>query len=47
MKVKKENSLKKYLKRTKKFVLQDGTINNAVKINSNFSVAKPSATAIR
>ena len=42
-----ENGLKKNLKLTKKFVLQDGTINNAVKVSSNFLSAEPSATAIR
>ena len=47
MKVKKENGLKKNLKQTKKFVLQDGTINKAVEVNSNFLGSKPSATAIR
>ena len=46
-KVKKENNLKKYLKLRKKFVLQDGTINKVVEVNSNFLGAKPSATAIR
>ena len=39
--------MKKYLKLRKKFVLQDGTKNKAVKVNSNFLGAKPSATAIR
>ena len=47
MKAKKENGLKKNLKLTKKFVLQDGTINNAVKVSSNFFGAKSSAAAIR
>ena len=47
MKVKKENGLKKYLKLTKKFVLQDGSINNAVKVSSKFLGAEPSATAVR
>ena len=47
MKVKKENGLKKNLKLTKKFVLQDGSINNAVKVSSNFLGAEPSATAVR
>ena len=47
MKVKKENGLKKNLKLTKKFVLQDGSINKAVKVSSNFLGAESSATAVR
>ena len=35
------------MKLTKKFVLQDGSINNAVKVSSNFLGAEPSATAVR